>query len=183
MSIYILWHDDEHDRETRSGLAVWKRWLQGLAPHGAATLTCTSTSIELASELARADRNWALLILDVMLKDESERTYALLGFPSERVLRTNAGLQIAALLRNRQFDGKRPAWLQRLASKPLILLSHAAEPHLLEYHLGHTRHQGVQVLSKSLELSDESFRINPQADEAMRRALADLLAGDLNDTL
>ncbi len=181
-SLNILWHDDELQREDRYSLAPWRNWLQAIAFEANGRLACSAT-LEGLGELLRATNcTWHLIILDMRLAHEPDRTLAALGFPTELLLRVDAGLQIAALMRSSRFDGKRPTWLQSVSATPLVLFSSSrvTEADLISY-LGNDRRNGVTTILKSLDVREGSVQISLDADRNLRSVLSTIRIGATTD--
>ena len=111
-------------------------------------------------------RPFKLLIIDVMLTNEPEGTYASLGFEDERVIKLDAGAQIAALIRSSMFDAERPEWLAAYRTVPMLLLSSSPTlKTLVSNKVGYRRMDHIKLVSKSLVLrSGQSGGVDAHPD-------------------
>lgn len=151
----MLWIDDAWGTERETGLLPWRRTLQQFEDQGLAKVTTCSRLAEFARHLRTPENvtnpSFDLLVIDVMLTDEPESTYSCLGFPEEQVMRLDAGVQIAVLIRSSTFDLGRPHWLSPYQSVPILLLS--ATPSLrslVDGKLGYRRREKLLMLPKDL---------------------------------
>lgn len=150
--VHVLWFDDEWGTDRQDGLGPWDRALGTLVTQGLIKLTCCRSVREFADELKRDDLIYGLLILDVMLTEETEPTYAVLGFADEQVIHFDGGAQIAELVRSSRFDTKREDWLKRYTVVPMLVLS--ASPKvvsLVKTKVGRGRMDGLRLVPKSLK--------------------------------
>jgi hypothetical protein len=181
--IQTLWFDDEWGTDREPAIYPWKRVLDKLQSLGRLRLTCCNSLDEFSRLLqggpdpeADGQRGrFGLLIIDIMLTEEREDTYASLGFPKERLSRFEAGAQIAALIRSSFFDGKRPPWLERYVDVPILVLSSSPSLRpLVERRVGYSRMKGVELISKSLELSAAGDGVNasPEFGKAILKLLS-----------
>jgi hypothetical protein len=156
----VLWFDDEWNTEREAGLAPWRRALQAEQNAGRLQVSMCAQVAQFAQLLRDGatgprDRwqSFKLLIIDVMLTNEPESTYASLGFDEERVIKLDAGAQIAALIRSSMFDAERPDWLATYRTVPMLLLSSSPTlKTLVGNKVGHRRMEQVKLVSKSLVL-------------------------------
>ncbi|MFT3819692.1 MAG: hypothetical protein QM750_19010 [Rubrivivax sp.] len=154
----VIWFDDEWNTEREDGLAPWQRALQAEQSAGRLRLTMCNRVVEFARLLRDSTagegaerRRFELLIIDVMLTNEPERTYASLGFDEERVIKLDAGAQLAALIRSTLFDAERPEWLRAYVGVPMMLLSSSPNLRsLVSDKVGYKRMGSLKMVPKSL---------------------------------
>jgi hypothetical protein len=176
--IRILWHDDEIGGARESYVSPWLNWFTKEAPLLNVTVRKTSKLSELSSALKSEVLNFSLLIIDVMLKREPDQTFCALGFPNERVLRLDAGAQIAGLLRNELFDHQRPPWLNSYKATPLLLLSSSPTlSELVKLYVEADRRENIVAISKSLDISGDEARVDDSFDKTLRDLVTKLQRG------
>lgn len=173
----VLWFDDEWGTARQAGLAPWLRALHAEERGHYMKLTMCNSLREFARLLHEGPepgRVFDLLIIDLMLTDELETTYACMGFPNERVLRLDAGAQIAGLLRSSAFDDERASWLAAYQHVPILLLSNSPTLHALVInYVGHKRMDQIKVLSKEFVVRKGGDGVDAQPNfvEAVRLLL------------
>lgn len=169
-NIRLLWHDDELDGPRSQYVAPWRKWFERLRPP--ITVTYTSTLAGFAAALSQEDE-FQLLVLDVMLKRERDTNFRALGFERERILRLDAGAQIAGLLRNQVFARTRPEWLKRHSRTTLVLLtSTPTVADLIQQYVDADLRTGVHGIGKS-----HGDTVTQEFDAAMRVILKRLETG------
>lgn len=152
--IRILWHDDELDSNRAAYVAPWRKWFDRNAPKLGAAMQYTATLAQFAQALRSDGPTIDLLVIDVMLKREREQDFSILGFAREKLLRMDAGAQVAGLLRNSGFDGTRPDWLRRYRRTPVVLLSSTSTVmDLLKKYVDGDSRESVFAVVKTLNVS------------------------------
>ncbi len=150
-SLHVLWFDDEWDTDRAAALAPWERALSRLQPRPTLTRCNNVRQFARLLEDDAPHGRYGLLILDVMLIEESERTYAALGFDDESVEPYDAGAQIAELIRSSRHAHMRKPWLQQHASTPLLVLSSSPRVmQLVRQKVGRSGMQKLSVVAKEL---------------------------------
>jgi hypothetical protein len=169
-TIRLLWHDDELDGPRSQYVAPWRKWFERLRPPF--SVTYTSTLVDFAAAL-RQTEDFQLLVLDVMLKRERDTDFRALGFERERILRLDAGAQIAGLMRNSVFARTRPDWLQRYSRTALVLLtSTPTVEDLIRQYVDADLRTGVYGIGKS-----HGDTVTQEFDATMQVILKQLDAG------
>lgn len=176
--ISLLWHDDELDGARTPYVAIWRTWFDRRAASIGAVMRCTSTLREFSSALQAAKPRFDLLVIDVMLKREPDTNFSSFGFARERILRLDAGAQIAGLLRNGgDFERNRSDWLKSYASTPIVLLSSTPTVvDLLKHYVDADRRDGVLGLVKSVGVHSRGICVASEFEEPMNAVLASLIA-------
>lgn len=181
---HLVWLDDDLFEERRSYVKPWLRWFATQINGGKIRLTLCPTLEELALAFRRSaasdpgDDRIDLLVVDVMIKRSQYPHFGALGFPSEKILRLEAGVQLVGLLRNAAHAQKREPWLHCHSDTPALLLSSSPlVAGLVSHHIDANRRDGVTVVSKTLSsaLGDEAV-----VDDVFRRGMQtaiDLLRG------
>lgn len=183
---HVLWLDDQLVPERHSYIAPWLAWFE--QQQKKARLRWTSCSrIEhmvkamqsaAVSQLADGADRIDLLVIDVMLKPEGD-DFRVLGYPRERLLRMDAGVQLVGLMRNAQHEVGRPDWLACHRQTPVLLLS-ASElvEGLLSQHVPRDCRTDMFVVSKSLgEGGHDGATVSVQFLRVMDELLARLNGG------
>ena len=179
----ILWLDDEWGTAREVSLAPWRRALQTEQERHRVRLRTCSQLHDFARSLREGvespgtagEPSHRLLIIDLMLSYERDMNYASLGFDDERVVKLDAGVQIAGLIRSSQFDGQRPDWLAPYGRVPMLLLSSSPLlAQLVQAHVGYRRMQALRWVSKSLQQRPGGAGVDASADflEAVRGLLS-----------
>jgi hypothetical protein len=185
-SPHVLWIDDELSTRREDHLSPWLRWLQRQQKKQRLRLTCCHDLAEFASQLqASADARGTggpdavdILIIDVMLKREEQETFAMLGYPEERLLLQDAGVQIVALLRNAEHAALRPAWLAAHGHTPVVLLSSSKlVDEAIASHVNRKFRVDLYAVSKSIEQDADDGEMTA-SNEFIRR-MEQLLLGRL----
>ena len=179
----VLWFDDEWGTEREPGLAPWQRALHAEQSAGRLRLTMCNRIVEFARLLREStaaanpsQRRFALLIIDVMLTEEPEQSYRSLGFEDERVIKLDAGAQIAALIRSSMHDRDRPEWLRGYVDVPMMLLSSSPNlTSLVSDKVGFRRMKSLKMVPKSLvtRAGHEGVDADEEFIETVRELLAE----------
>jgi hypothetical protein len=169
-TIRLLWHDDELDGPRSQYVAPWRNWFERLRPPF--SVTYTSSLAGFAAALNQPN-DFQLLVLDVMLKRERDTDFRALGFERERILRLDAGAQIAGLLRNPVFSLTRPDWLRRYSRTTLVLLtSTPTVADLIRHYVDADLRAGVHGIGKS-----HGDTVTQEFDVAMQALLKQFESG------
>lgn len=177
----VLWLDDELGTERQSRLSPWLRPLQEMERLRQIRLTMCNNADDFARNLGRdlPDSQMStlprfhLLIIDVMLTEEQDRTFSSMGFPDEQLHPLDAGAQIAGLLRNPTY-GEPSRWLAAYSEVPILLLSSSpALNSLVRRKIGRGGAMGIEIVSKRLQIADrdEGIRADPAFVDAVKRSL------------
>jgi hypothetical protein len=174
--IDVIWHDDELTPDREARLAPYRRWFLDQEKAGRLKLRTTKELSELASLLGDAQLPPAhLLVLDVKLTREKATNFDMLGFPRETILKLEAGVQLVALLRNKEFrQDLRPA-LCRYDQTPVVLLSSSTVvQEAVKIQVNGDKRDNILVVFKSLDNSSSETSVHRAFLEAMDGLLARL---------
>lgn len=174
---HLVWLDDDLFEDRRSYVKPWLKWFEAQINGGKIRLTLCPTLEELTLAFKRSeasdpvDDRIDLLAVDVMIKRSRNPHFGALGFPNEKILRLEAGVQLVGLLRNAAHREERAPWLRCHSETPALLLSSSPlVAGLVSHHIDGNRREGVTVVSKTLNpgnseeaVVDELFRKGMQA--------------------
>jgi hypothetical protein len=172
--IEVIWFDDELRQKRQPVLASISNWLRKQESARRIHLRIASTLSEFADELQKGPPV-DLLMIDVMLQFEPAETFEALGFPEERLLRLDAGVQVVGLIRNRAFQADRPAWLRPYETKRVVLLSSSTviESTVATYVDG-DRCADIVVIVKAIEAESEGVPLRADVAEPLEDIFREL---------
>ena len=178
---HVVWLDDQLVPARRSYIAPWFDWFEQQQKKARLRWTSCSRIEHMAKAMQAAAMSLQadggdridLLVIDVMLKRE-DGDFRVLGYPKERLLRADAGVQLVGLMRNAQHESARPDWLTCHRQTPVLLLS-ASElvAALIAQHVTLDRRTDLHVVSKSL---GPEGRNGATVSADFQRVMDDLLA-------
>ena len=160
----VIWLDDELASDYEFALTPWSRALEHrVGQLGAKLLRCQSLEkfVETVQQCTQSG-SVALLVIDVMLNFEANKTFEPLGFANERLIPLEAGARIAGLIRSSLFDHARPPWLTALRSTPMLILSASPRaPDWVTREVGPSRMDDVEVVLKDLTPQSDGQAMEP----------------------